>query len=95
MTIFKHPKKKRIIDLLRKHVPGKWHYEWPSRWVHESGVAVQAYSSCSISVSGFESYSSHFRRSDTGEVVYPLLGHGLEKPFVPPPPPGPSDFRPL
>jgi hypothetical protein len=70
--------RKRVIDMLRKHVPGKWRYEWPSRWVHESGIVVQAFSSCTLSVTGSEEYHSTFRRSDTGRPVYPFFGHGLE-----------------
>jgi len=83
---------RRTIDQLRKHVPGKWRYEWPSRWVHESGVAVQGYSSCKLSETGFETYFTTMRRTDTGEVVHPLLGAGLATPFVPLPPPKPGEF---
>lgn len=70
-------RKERVIDALRRHVAGAWRYEWPSRWVHESGVAVQGYSTCSISESGYETYGSEMRRSDTGEHVNLFLGIGL------------------
>ena len=65
-------KKRRTIDLIREAYPDlTWRYEWPSRYVSSAGWDIQAYSSCSVTASGEEVFRTTWRRSDTGEEVYP------------------------
>lgn len=61
----------RIIDSLRKQFGGVWTFEHPCYWNNAAGWSVTAYSRCNIDPGGGESYSTEYRRSDTGRVVFP------------------------
>lgn len=61
----------RVIDRLRQLYGGTWTYEWPSVWKNADGWEVQAFSRVSIDPGGSESYYTEYRRSDTGEHIFP------------------------
>lgn len=70
----------RVIDNLRRHVSGKWKYvyEGGSEWRHESGLTVRAEAHFAPRFDGDDdNFEIRYRRTDTGERVYPFLGLGL------------------
>lgn len=61
----------RVIDQLRRMMPGKWRYASLERhWVHESGVVVRAYAQMAPRHdSDDDTFVTVYRRTDTGEQL--------------------------
>lgn len=70
---------KQPINLLRKHVPGHWFYDFRAReWRHESGLVIVACAQHAPKYDGDDdTYRTVYRRQDTMQLIDIVSGRGL------------------
>lgn len=66
----------RIIELLRRHYPGRWTFEYPCYWRGERfDVAAYSESAATCEFDADSRFTTGYRRIDTGELVPELPSH--------------------
>ena len=71
MNLFVDARVVPVIDVLRRKFPGRWKYNRRrNTWHHEDGWHVYTCAMSSARYDGDDSYTTHYRRSDTGEIVF-------------------------